>query len=236
MRRLIGATVERRDQRPADRLRPEQRHLHRQRLAAAAQRRRGRAAGGRVQGHPHARPPHAGARARAGSRPAAPAPTPAPGTGLRPSTTLGGEAAQVIETAGINGSRAGAPGSRLEARGLKKSYGSRTVVKDVSLDVQKGEVVGLLGPNGAGKTTSFYMIVGLVRADAGEITHRRRADRPHADPPPRAHGPELPAAGGVDLPQAHGRGQRARGARTAARARRARPPGAAVEGSASRSA
>jgi lipopolysaccharide export system ATP-binding protein len=58
----------------------------------------------------------------------------------------------------------------LVARGLKKTYGSRTVVKDVSLDVQKGEVVGLLGPNGAGKTTSFYMIVGLVRADAGDIT------------------------------------------------------------------
>jgi lipopolysaccharide export system ATP-binding protein len=61
-------------------------------------------------------------------------------------------------------------GSRLEARGLQKSYGSRKVVKDVSLGVQKGEVVGLLGPNGAGKTTSFYMIVGLVRADAGVIT------------------------------------------------------------------
>ncbi len=60
--------------------------------------------------------------------------------------------------------------SRLEARHLKKSYGSRLVVKDVSLAVQKGEVVGLLGPNGAGKTTSFYMIVGLVRADAGEIS------------------------------------------------------------------
>jgi lipopolysaccharide export system ATP-binding protein len=59
--------------------------------------------------------------------------------------------------------------SRLEARHLEKSYGSRKVVKDVSLSVQKGEVVGLLGPNGAGKTTSFYMIVGLVRADAGEI-------------------------------------------------------------------
>ena len=61
-------------------------------------------------------------------------------------------------------------GSRLMARGLKKTYGSRTVVKNVSLEVQKGEVVGLLGPNGAGKTTSFYMIVGLVRADAGEIS------------------------------------------------------------------
>jgi lipopolysaccharide export system ATP-binding protein len=52
---------------------------------------------------------------------------------------------------------------------LAKSYGSRKVVKDVSLAVQKGEVVGLLGPNGAGKTTSFYMIVGLVRSDAGDI-------------------------------------------------------------------
>jgi lipopolysaccharide export system ATP-binding protein len=59
--------------------------------------------------------------------------------------------------------------SRLEVRGLKKSYGSRKVVKDVSLSVDKGEVVGLLGPNGAGKTTSFYMIVGLLRADGGEI-------------------------------------------------------------------
>ena len=64
-----------------------------------------------------------------------------------------------------------APGasSRLEVHHLAKSYGSRKVVKDVSLAVQKGEVVGLLGPNGAGKTTSFYMIVGLVRCDAGDI-------------------------------------------------------------------
>ncbi len=60
--------------------------------------------------------------------------------------------------------------SRLRASHLQKSYGSRMVVKDVSLEVQKGEVVGLLGPNGAGKTTSFYMIVGLVRADAGDIS------------------------------------------------------------------
>ena len=63
-----------------------------------------------------------------------------------------------------------APVSRLVATGLQKSFGSRQVVRDVSLTVQKGEVVGLLGPNGAGKTTSFYMIVGLVRADAGEIS------------------------------------------------------------------
>ena len=58
----------------------------------------------------------------------------------------------------------------LTALGLQKSYGARKVVKDVHLSVNAGEVVGLLGPNGAGKTTSFYMIVGLVRADAGEIT------------------------------------------------------------------
>jgi lipopolysaccharide export system ATP-binding protein len=59
--------------------------------------------------------------------------------------------------------------SRLEARRLRKSYGPRMVVKDVHLAVGAGEVVGLLGPNGAGKTTTFYMVVGLVRADDGEI-------------------------------------------------------------------
>jgi len=59
--------------------------------------------------------------------------------------------------------------SRLEVNGLQKRYGSRQVVKDVQLSVAAGEVVGLLGPNGAGKTTCFYMVVGLVRADAGEI-------------------------------------------------------------------
>jgi lipopolysaccharide export system ATP-binding protein len=61
------------------------------------------------------------------------------------------------------------PASRLEADGLQKSYGVRKVVKDVHLAVGAGEVVGLLGPNGAGKTTTFYMVVGLVRADAGSI-------------------------------------------------------------------
>jgi lipopolysaccharide export system ATP-binding protein len=57
----------------------------------------------------------------------------------------------------------------LRAHNLEKRYGSRTVVKDVSLEVKSGEVVGLLGPNGAGKTTSFYMIVGLVPLDTGTI-------------------------------------------------------------------
>jgi lipopolysaccharide export system ATP-binding protein len=60
-------------------------------------------------------------------------------------------------------------GSTLIVRGLQKSYGKRLVVRDVSLQVECGEVVGLLGPNGAGKTTSFYMIVGLVPSDAGTI-------------------------------------------------------------------
>jgi lipopolysaccharide export system ATP-binding protein len=70
----------------------------------------------------------------------------------------------------LNGSLAGSLSGSLTAQGLQKSYGARKVVKDVHLSVNAGEVVGLLGPNGAGKTTSFYMIVGLVRADAGEIT------------------------------------------------------------------
>ncbi|MGC8054903.1 ATP-binding cassette domain-containing protein, partial [Salmonella enterica] len=58
--------------------------------------------------------------------------------------------------------------SSLVVRGLKKSYGARQVVRDVSMELRSGEVVGLLGPNGAGKTTSFYMIVGLVPSDGGE--------------------------------------------------------------------
>ena len=64
---------------------------------------------------------------------------------------------------------AAASASRLQAEGLRKSYGSRMVVKEVHLAVGAGEVVGLLGPNGAGKTTTFYMVVGLIRADAGTI-------------------------------------------------------------------
>lgn len=57
----------------------------------------------------------------------------------------------------------------LEVSNLKKSYGTKTVLKDVSLSLKKGEVVGLLGPNGAGKTTLFYTIVGLIKADAGNV-------------------------------------------------------------------
>ncbi len=59
--------------------------------------------------------------------------------------------------------------SMLRVNNLRKKYKSRTVVHDVSFEVASGEVVGLLGPNGAGKTTCFYMIVGLVAADGGEI-------------------------------------------------------------------
>jgi lipopolysaccharide export system ATP-binding protein len=72
------------------------------------------------------------------------------------------------EVGSTNSSEQLTPG-RLSATGLRKSYGGRMVVQDVSLSVNSGEVVGLLGPNGAGKTTSFYMIVGLVAADAGRI-------------------------------------------------------------------
>ena len=57
----------------------------------------------------------------------------------------------------------------LEVIGLKKSFKDREVVRKISITIQQGEVVGLLGPNGAGKTTCFYMIVGLIRTDSGEI-------------------------------------------------------------------
>ena len=122
---------------------------------------------GRVRATLSPRPAEGAARAApaegGASRPALP---------LKPSGSLGGGAA----------SRDAAPAAhasgRLEAAGLQKSYGARMVVKDVHVAVQGGEVVGLLGPNGAGKTTSFYMIVGLVRADAGEISiGGRRAER-----------------------------------------------------------
>lgn len=69
---------------------------------------------------------------------------------------------------------------KLEAFDLKKTYGGRTVVKGVSLEVGQGEIVGLLGPNGAGKTTTFYMMVGLVKADEGQIhmSHKAITEQP----------------------------------------------------------
>ena len=60
-------------------------------------------------------------------------------------------------------------GLTLRSEGLKKIYGKRTVVNDVSFEVRQGEIVGLLGPNGAGKTTSFYMTTGLVLPNAGRV-------------------------------------------------------------------
>ncbi|OGI42027.1 MAG: LPS export ABC transporter ATP-binding protein [Candidatus Muproteobacteria bacterium RIFCSPHIGHO2_01_FULL_65_16] len=59
--------------------------------------------------------------------------------------------------------------SKIEAEGLRKQYKGREVVKNVSLEIRDGEIVGLLGPNGAGKTTCFYMIVGLIPGDGGDI-------------------------------------------------------------------
>jgi len=58
---------------------------------------------------------------------------------------------------------------KLHTENLVKRYRNRAVVNKVSIDVEQGEIVGLLGPNGAGKTTSFYMIVGLIKADEGRI-------------------------------------------------------------------
>ena len=68
----------------------------------------------------------------------------------------------------------GAPRPDLEAQGLVKSYGDRTVVSGMDVNCACGEIVGILGPNGAGKTTTFYMIVGLVRPDEGRVAFRGR--------------------------------------------------------------
>ncbi len=77
-----------------------------------------------------------------------------------------------MDTQSLPGSAAASPAGGnhvLKAEGLKKRYRARTVVKDVSMEVRSGEVIGLLGPNGAGKTTCFYMMVGLVAMDGGEL-------------------------------------------------------------------
>jgi len=75
--------------------------------------------------------------------------------------------------------------SRLVVQNLQKSFKKRQVVKSFSLEIESGEVIGLLGPNGAGKTTSFYMIVGLIAADAGSVMldgqELRRLDFPQND-------------------------------------------------------
>src|SRR6185312_11919661 len=95
------------------------------------------------------------------------------GQGLHgPSQSLGKAAAIGTPGGTRRHPRPAASGPRmtvLRASGLEKSYKSRKVVRNLSIEVANGEVVGLLGPNGAGKTTAFYMIVGLVACDAGRI-------------------------------------------------------------------
>ena len=110
--------------------------------------------------------------------------------------------------------------SLLRAESLGKSYRSRQVVKDLSLEVASGEVVGLLGPNGAGKTTAFYMIVGPRAERRRSHLARRPGAYPPADVPPRAARRRLPAAGSIGVPQAVGRGQHPGDPRDALRARR----------------
>ena len=59
---------------------------------------------------------------------------------------------------------------KIETHNLIKRYGEKTVVNDVNVEVEQGTIVGLLGPNGAGKTTTFYMIVGIIQPDEGDVT------------------------------------------------------------------
>ena len=108
----------------------------------------------------------------------------------------------------------------LAVHSVEKSFGSRQVVRGVSVYVRRGEAVGLLGPNGAGKTTVFYMITGLIKADRG--ADRARPPRRHeiADVPARAARHRLCAARSLDLPRAHRRAEYPRGARS-----RSNPPG-----------
>lgn len=77
--------------------------------------------------------------------------------------------AQIFDIERTNPAREDSRRMRLAARNLVKIYRGRKVVRDVSIDIHKGEIVGLLGPNGAGKTTTFYMVVGLTRPDGGSV-------------------------------------------------------------------
>ena len=94
--------------------------------------------------------------------------------------------------------------SILETKEISKTYRGRRVVDDVTVHVEQGEVVGLLGPNGAGKTTSFYMIVGLISPDSGQIVVDGAGHHQPAHVPARAPRHQLSAAGGLGLPQADG--------------------------------
>jgi lipopolysaccharide export system ATP-binding protein len=107
---------------------------------------------------PHPGAPHPNPRAATARTPGAPPPVPSPVA--RPSTVK-----PLRLPSHGNASRPGF----LAAHGVEKSFGTRKVVRGVSIYVRRGEAVGLLGPNGAGKTTVFYMITGLIKADAGRI-------------------------------------------------------------------
>jgi lipopolysaccharide export system ATP-binding protein len=93
----------------------------------------------------------------------------------------------------------------LQIRSLRKSYKKRPVIRDVSMDLRRGEVVALLGPNGSGKTTCFYSIAGLVTPEGGQVLIDGRDVTAAADVPPRPAGDRLSAAGSVDLPRPVGR-------------------------------
>ena len=118
----------------------------------------------------------------------------------------------------------------------RKVSSARQVVRDFGFSIREGEVVGLLGPNGAGKTTCFYMVVGLIEADAGSIKLDQQDITGAADAFARQAGHRLPAAGGLGVPPAqrgrqhHGRAGTARGAeRQAARQRAGKPAGRAQD-------
>ncbi len=85
---------------------------------------------------------------------------------------------------------------------ISKSYSGRSVVDNVSVRVEQGEVVGLLGPNGAGKTTSFYIIVGLISPESGDVLLDDEPSHAIADVSARAARRQLSAAGGFGIPQA----------------------------------
>jgi lipopolysaccharide export system ATP-binding protein len=91
---------------------------------------------------------------------------------------------------------------KLEAKHIVKKYRSRTVVNDVSFEVNQGEIVGLLGPNGAGKTTSFYTVVGLIRPYSGEVLLDGRSIQKDAYVQTGTARNRLFGAGGFGLSQA----------------------------------
>jgi lipopolysaccharide export system ATP-binding protein len=117
-------------------------------------------------------------------------------------------------------------------RKLSKSYKRRPVIRDVTMELNRGEVVALLGPNGSGKTTSFYCIAGLITPDGGTVTIDGVRCHGLPDVPPRAGRDRLPPAGDVDLSRPVGRRQHhgdSRGRRT-----QARPPQGTARGIAGR--